>query len=40
MSRTATLPAEGALPPLDGAIAWLNSAPLTPEGLRGKVVAV
>jgi thiol-disulfide isomerase/thioredoxin len=40
VSRTATLPVEGALPPLDGATAWLNSAPLTPEGLRGKVVAV
>src|SRR5947207_15356356 len=32
------LPAEGTLPPLSGATAWLNSEPLTPEGLRGKVV--
>jgi thiol-disulfide isomerase/thioredoxin len=31
---------EGSFPSLDGATAWLNSAPLTPEGLRGKVVAV
>ena len=31
---------KGACPPLDGATAWLNSAPLTTEGLRGKVVAV
>jgi cytochrome c biogenesis protein CcdA/thiol-disulfide isomerase/thioredoxin len=34
------LPSEGRLPPLDGATAWLNSPPLTPEGLRGKVVLV
>ncbi|MBA8889725.1 cytochrome c biogenesis protein CcdA/thiol-disulfide isomerase/thioredoxin [Dokdonella fugitiva] len=31
---------EGELPPLDGAVAWLNSPPLTREGLRGKVVLV
>jgi cytochrome c biogenesis protein CcdA/thiol-disulfide isomerase/thioredoxin len=31
---------EGALPPLAGATEWLNSPPLTPEGLRGKVVLV
>jgi thiol-disulfide isomerase/thioredoxin len=31
---------EGHLPSLEGATAWLNSPPLTPEGLRGKVVAV
>ena len=31
---------EGVLPPLDGAVAWLNSPPLTVEGLRGKVVLV
>ena len=31
---------EGALPPLTGATAWLNSKPLTPESLRGKVVVV
>jgi cytochrome c biogenesis protein CcdA/thiol-disulfide isomerase/thioredoxin len=31
---------EGELPPLDGAVAWLNSPPLTPQTLRGKVVLV
>lgn len=31
---------EGELPSLDGAVAWLNSPPLTREGLRGKVVLV
>ncbi|NVZ70820.1 cytochrome c biogenesis protein DipZ [Pseudomonas costantinii] len=35
-----TLPIEGALPPLDGAVQWLNSPPLTAEGLKGKVVLV
>ena len=40
MTRTEELPVEGVLPTLDGATTWLNSAPLTPEGLRGKVVAV
>ena len=34
------LPFEGRLPPLDGAVAWLNSPPLTPESLRGKVVLI
>jgi cytochrome c biogenesis protein CcdA/thiol-disulfide isomerase/thioredoxin len=34
------LPDEGAFPSLDGAVAWLNSAPLTPAQLRGKVVLV
>jgi thioredoxin family protein/AhpC/TSA family protein len=34
----APLSVEGELPPLGGAIEWLNSPPLTPEGLRGKVV--
>jgi thiol-disulfide isomerase/thioredoxin len=32
------LPVEGELPALDGATGWLNSPPLTPAGLRGKVV--
>jgi thiol-disulfide isomerase/thioredoxin len=32
------LPVEGELPELDGANAWLNTEPLTPAGLRGKVV--
>ncbi len=34
------LPVEGMLPPLTGATAWINSAPLTPEALKGKVVLV
>ncbi|HEX3318205.1 MAG TPA: hypothetical protein VHR88_09310 [Solirubrobacteraceae bacterium] len=28
------------MPPLDGATSWLNSAPLAPAGLRGRVVLV
>ena len=32
------LPIEGEMPPLAGAVSWLNSPPLTPESLRGKVV--
>jgi len=35
-----TLPVEGALPALDGAVQWLNSAPLSAQQLRGKVVLV
>jgi thiol-disulfide isomerase/thioredoxin len=31
---------QGALPSLEGATGWLNSPPLTPAGLRGKVVFV
>jgi thiol-disulfide isomerase/thioredoxin len=31
---------EGRLPAFDGATGWLNSAPLTPDALRGKVVLV
>jgi thiol-disulfide isomerase/thioredoxin len=31
---------EGELPPLGGATGWLNSPPLTPAGLRGRVVLV
>jgi len=34
------LPVEGELPSLGGATGWLNSAPLTTDGLRGKVVVV
>ncbi|MGA6948541.1 MAG: redoxin domain-containing protein [Solirubrobacterales bacterium] len=34
------LPIEGDLPDFGGANAWLNSEPLTPAGLRGKVVVV
>ncbi|MGO4808686.1 cytochrome c biogenesis protein DipZ [Cupriavidus sp. 2MCAB6] len=36
----APLPVEGQLPALAGAVQWLNSPPLTVEGLRGKVVLV
>ena len=35
-----TLPVEGVLPPLDGAVTWLNSPPLTREQLKGKVVLI
>ena len=34
------LPFEGNLPPFDGATGWLNSEPLTPAGLRGRVVVI
>ena len=34
------LPVEGTLPSLAGATGWLNSPPLSVEGLRGKVVLV
>jgi cytochrome c biogenesis protein CcdA/thiol-disulfide isomerase/thioredoxin len=34
------LSVEGGLPPLDGAVEWLNSPPLTKQGLRGKVVLI
>jgi thiol-disulfide isomerase/thioredoxin len=40
LTATAELPIEGELPELGGASAWLNSEPLTPAGLRGKVVVV
>jgi thiol-disulfide isomerase/thioredoxin len=36
----APLPVEGGLPSLGGASGWLNSQPLTKDGLRGKVVLV
>ena len=35
---SARLPHEGELPSFDGATGWLNSEPLTPAGLHGKVV--
>jgi cytochrome c biogenesis protein CcdA/thiol-disulfide isomerase/thioredoxin len=35
-----TLLVEGTLPSLSGAVAWLNSPPLTVAGLKGKVVLV
>ena len=31
---------EGGFPPLSGAVEWLNSPPLTAEGLKGKVVLI
>ncbi len=34
------LPVEDPMPPLSGAVQWLNSPPLTTEGLRGKVVLI
>ncbi len=34
------LPVEGPLPSLSGAVEWLNSPPLTPDELKGKVVLV
>jgi thiol-disulfide isomerase/thioredoxin len=33
-------PVEGEMPSFTGATEWLNSEPLTPAGLRGKVVAI
>ncbi len=36
----ATLPDEGRLPGFESATGWLNSEPLTPAGLRGRVVLV
>jgi cytochrome c biogenesis protein CcdA/thiol-disulfide isomerase/thioredoxin len=39
-NATAALPDEGPMPPLSGAVDWLNSPPLTAEALRGKVVLV
>ena len=36
----ASLGVEGQLPALSGAVQWLNSPPLTPEALRGKVVVI
>ncbi|MYM24615.1 redoxin domain-containing protein [Duganella sp. FT135W] len=35
-----TLPVEGKLPSLNGAVEWLNTAPLTAEQLKGKVVLI
>jgi cytochrome c biogenesis protein CcdA/thiol-disulfide isomerase/thioredoxin len=35
-----SLPVEGTLPELSGAVKWLNSPPLTAEQLKGKVVLV
>lgn len=38
--RTAASPIVGHLPGFDGATGWLNSSPLTPAELRGRVVLV
>ncbi|HEY6928970.1 MAG TPA: redoxin domain-containing protein [Thermoanaerobaculia bacterium] len=38
--RSAKLPVEGQLASFEGATTWINSPPLTPAGLRGKVVLV
>jgi thiol-disulfide isomerase/thioredoxin len=39
-AKASSLPIEGKIPPLTGAIDWINTAPLTPADLRGKVVLV
>jgi thiol-disulfide isomerase/thioredoxin len=39
-AATVQLPIEGEFPDLDGATTWLNSEPLSPAGLQGKVVVV
>jgi cytochrome c biogenesis protein CcdA/thiol-disulfide isomerase/thioredoxin len=38
--QSGELPVEGALPPLAGVTAWLNSPPLTLDTLKGKVVLI
>ncbi|KQV26936.1 cytochrome C biogenesis protein [Rhizobium sp. Root1203] len=40
MPFVSDLPVEGRAPSLDGAVEWLNSAPLSTEQLRGKVVLI
>ena len=39
-TASAQLPVESRLPSFEGATGWLNSPPLTADGLRGKVVLV
>jgi cytochrome c biogenesis protein CcdA/thiol-disulfide isomerase/thioredoxin len=39
-AAASNLPIEDEFPSLDGATQWLNSPPLTSEGLRGKVVLI
>ena len=39
-ARGAQLPSDGGFFPLSGATGWLNSQPLTPPGLRGKIVLI
>lgn len=40
MANTSSLAVEGNMPPLDGAIGWINSDPLKAADLRGKVVLI
>ena len=40
MTSSVPLPVEGNLPSFSGGGEWINSPPLTPSGLRGKVVLV
>lgn len=40
LAGDAALPVEGVMPPLSGAVEWLNSSPLTVAELEGKVVLV
>jgi thiol-disulfide isomerase/thioredoxin len=40
VGRTLRLDSQGEMPSLAGATQWLNSPPLTVDGLRGKVVLV
>ena len=40
MTAGLTLRTEGRMPALDGATGWLNTEPLTPDMLRGRVVLV
>jgi cytochrome c biogenesis protein CcdA/thiol-disulfide isomerase/thioredoxin len=40
VSNADELPVQGRLPSFDGATTWLNSAPLSRDALRGKVVVV
>jgi len=40
VAKPSGLPVEGSLASFDGAVQWLNSAPLTGEQLRGKVTLV
>ena len=40
VEQQSALPDEGPMPELSGAVAWLNSPPLTTKSLRGKVVVI
>lgn len=39
-AEASKLSSQGIMPPLSGAVEWLNSPPLTREGLKGKVVLI